>query len=92
VTSTNSDHVRFAAVAVFNGKGTEVGSGQANRNGRYTVTRLPAVKSTICFETEAVLRCYQNAAWKGGPPPAGATPVTLTAGTITSGIDIRLKT
>ncbi len=92
VTSSNGKRARWISAVVFNAKGRALLYGQTNGKGNFEAVRLPAGPVRVCFETDVEMRCYRNVVWNGRKPPASATPVTLKAGTITSGIDIRLKT
>jgi hypothetical protein len=91
------------AVEIFGPNGNFVTTGSTSAAGTYDVTGL-APSSTgyaVCFDATSATggssttgyasQCYKNVPWSGGfTAPAGTTPVAVSAGATTSGINAAL--
>ena len=91
-------------VHVFNGSGAEVTTATTGADGTYTVGGLAPSTSgdDVCFDPGQSSslyagQCYSNrrgppgSPWSQGQPAAGSSPVTVSAGTTTTGIDATLS-
>jgi hypothetical protein len=89
-------------VTAFNANSRIFGQAVSGADGSYEIDNLPsvAVGYQVCFDADKAhgastvgafrSRCYVNAAWTGGNPPAGATRVRVRHGVTSSGMDIAL--
>ena len=81
--------------------GTVIATGTTNSAGTYSITGLaPSTTDDVCFDGAAATggssqagyldQCSSNVAWTGGTLPTGLTPVAVTAGATTSGVNAAL--
>jgi hypothetical protein len=100
VTSVAAGTGVFAGVQVFK-NGTHVAGAYSNSSGDYMVGGLSTGSYVVCVSGASVIsgggsttgylgRCFMNAAWNGGSIPSGATPVQVTAGSDSFGVNIQL--
>jgi hypothetical protein len=82
------------AVVVFDGSGSYLASAITSSSGGYTLPGLTptATGDTVCFDASALAgyssQCYQGVAWdSSSPPPSGTTPVPVTVGAKSTGIN-----
>jgi protocatechuate 3,4-dioxygenase beta subunit len=66
-------------------------------DGTYQVDSLPTGSYTICFSDEGDTsatgyagQCYKNVSWDGGQTPSSTTPVSVTEGDTTPGVNAAL--
>lgn len=94
LTDSAGDAIPDASIDVEGADGSYLGAyGYTDSSGQYTVAGLPAVSVKVCFSayyggangTGYVSQCWQNAA-----DLSTATPIPLTAGQVSSGIDATL--
>jgi hypothetical protein len=96
--------VPFVSVAVLDSNGNLVASAFTAQDGTYTVASLQSSASgyTVCFDASFAIsegpsggytsQCFNNVAWNSGSPaPSGTTPVPVSNGQTTTGINAALK-
>ena len=102
VTDSGDHPLAFVTVLVLDASGDVVGSSvETGEDGAYAITGLPAGTYDVCFDastesggsstTGYLDQCWRDAGWDGDPPDVtGATAVTVTTGSTTSGVDAAL--
>jgi hypothetical protein len=89
VTDSSGSPVSYLPIQILAADGTLLADGQTDYAGNYQITGLPTVPVAVCFNPYSwqgyLASCYANA-----PDYHSATLVTLTPGTIVSGIDASL--
>jgi len=102
---TGASVVRNAEVLVYSVAGGTLATGYSyattGTDGSYQLNSIPgsAAGYQVCFDTASARttgagyasQCTGGAAWNGAyPPPTPATPIAVTPGTVTAGVDAHL--
>lgn len=65
-----------------------LGFARIGGRGTYRIPQLAPGSYRVCFEASRYARqCYRDQPWNGGRIPAGVTPVPVSSGAITTGVD-----
>jgi Carboxypeptidase regulatory-like domain len=88
VTDSSGNPVSSIEVTVVGSDGTTVGATSTDWQGNYQITGLPVTAVAVCIDPGWY--GYQPVCYANAPDYRSATLVTLTAGTVVSGIDVQV--
>lgn len=94
ITDTAGNGIPYASVQATGTDGAFLGYGSTDDTGRYQLDGLPATTVVLCFTgpyDDSGNPRYQAQCYRDAPDSDSATPIALTSGQVTGGIDAVLR-
>lgn len=90
--ASNGKPIAYADVSVFTWNGQGVGFGFTATNGTYRASGMPAgAADKVCVQAYGYQgRCFVNVPWSGGRVPSSAAKVSVAAGKVHVGVNLKL--